>query len=60
MAGWSGFVVGLGREYGFGPWIACVMVLVRIGWVSWPLSVCQYWMGFKLLRDRVLVGRSVL
>ena len=48
MAGWSGFVVGLGREYGFGPWIACVMVLVRIGWVSWPLSVCQYWMGFNL------------
>ena len=46
MAGWSGFVVGLGHEYGFGPWIACVMVLVRE--LSWPLSVCQYWVGFKL------------
>ena len=46
MAGWSGFVVGLGREYGFGAWIAYVMVLVRE--LSWPLSICQYWVGFKL------------
>ena len=46
MTGWSGFVVGLGRGYEFGLWIACVMVLVRE--ISWPVYVCQYWVSFKL------------
>ena len=46
--------MGVGREYGIGFWITCLMALVKE--LSWPLSVCYYWVwvAFVFCFSRVL------